>query len=293
MEESIMMNAPESHGFSRQHRPSVTVISGNEPVEGHVRATQQVSLGGNGLDLIGALPVLADAGSPTRVPRPGVEEFVSTLAAAIQMALAEGLSSDANTSAVPIQENATLLFTDVVGWTPLTTRVPPEIADEIRHRHFFTLHQAIGAAGGTAVKSLGDGAMAAFSTASAALSCAVAMQRGVDNDNRAGGYPLGLRVGVSGGEVTREGADYFGDPVIEAARLCGYATGGKIIVAQVVKEMAGRHAPYPYRALGRLELKGLPVPLEAFEVTWDPGPGRLTPGTVISRHLDRVARHPS
>ena len=116
--------------------------------------------------------------------------------------------------------------------------------------------------------------MAVFSTASAALECAVQMQRDVDIDNRASVRPLGLRVGLSGGEVIREGTDYFGDPVVEAARLCSSASSGKILASQVVKAVAGRRAGYPYRALGFVELKGLPEPLDAtFEVGWDPTPG--------------------
>jgi class 3 adenylate cyclase len=134
------------------------------------------------------------------------------------------------------------------------------------------------------VKNLGDGSMVVFSNASTALSCAVAMQRDVDRDNCVSGHPLGLRVGVSGGEVTREGGDYFGDPVVEAARLCACATSGKILAARVVRDMAGRRAPYPYRALGRLELKGLHEPLETFEVGWEPGREDRVTSTPASHH---------
>ena len=46
------------------------------------------------------------------------------------------------------------------------------------------------------------------------------MQQGIERDNRGREQSVGLRVGLSGGEVSREDDDYFGDPVIEAARLC-------------------------------------------------------------------------
>jgi class 3 adenylate cyclase len=42
------------------------------------------------------------------------------------------------------------------------------------------------------------------------------MQQGVDLHNRNHGQLIGLRVGLSGGEVSVEDGDYFGDPVIEA-----------------------------------------------------------------------------
>jgi len=38
-----------------------------------------------------------------------------------------------------------------------------------------------------------------------------------------------LRVGLSGGEVTKEDDDYFGDPVVEAARLCALCDSGQVL----------------------------------------------------------------
>ena len=81
-------------------------------------------------------------------------------------------------------ESATILFTDVVGSTELSQRLSPEAADEVRREHFSILRQAIAEAGGTEVKNLGDGLMVVFASASAALACAVAMQQGVERDNR-------------------------------------------------------------------------------------------------------------
>ena len=81
-------------------------------------------------------------------------------------------------------ENVAILFTDIVGSTELSQRLSPEVADEVRRGHFSILRQAIAETGGTEVKNLGDGLMVVFSSASAALACAVAMQQGVERDNR-------------------------------------------------------------------------------------------------------------
>ena len=124
-------------------------------------------------------------------------------------------------------ESATILFTDVVGSTELSQRLSPDAAEEFRRGHFSILRQAVAEAGGTEVKNLGDGLMVVFASASAALACAVAMQQGVERDNRDREHPVGLRVGLSGGEVTREDDDCFGDPVVEAARLCAIARADK------------------------------------------------------------------
>jgi class 3 adenylate cyclase len=124
---------------------------------------------------------------------------------------------------VATTEDITVLFTDLVGSTELASSLTLEAGDEVRHKHFSALRQAIATTGGTEVKNLGDGLMVVFPAASAALSCSVAMQQAVHRDNAGAERQLGLRVGLSSGEATREADDYFGDPVIEAARLCARA----------------------------------------------------------------------
>ena len=152
----------------------------------------------------------------------------------------------------------------------------------MRRGHLSILRQAIAAASGTEVKNLGDGLMVAFASASAALSCAVHMQQRVDQDNRTGTRAVGLRIGLSGGEVTIEDGDYFGDPVVEAARLCAAGGAGQILASERVRGVAGRRNRHECRSLGAMDLKGLPYAVETVEVLWEPVgvapiplPGRL------------------
>jgi class 3 adenylate cyclase/tetratricopeptide (TPR) repeat protein/energy-coupling factor transporter ATP-binding protein EcfA2 len=167
-------------------------------------------------------------------------------------------------------ETVTILFTDQVGSTELSQRLSPAAADDVRRGHFSILRQAVAESGGTEVKNLGDGLMVVFTSASAALRCAVAMQQTVERENRGGEHSVGLRVGLSAGEVSKESGDYFGDPVVEAARLCAACTSGQILAADVVRATAGRRNPHNFRSLGGLTLKGLPGPLETHEIAWTP-----------------------
>jgi class 3 adenylate cyclase len=171
---------------------------------------------------------------------------------------------------VATSENITVLFTDLVDSTELASSLSPEVGNEVRNKHFSALRQAVATSGGTEVKNLGDGLMVVFPAASAALSCAVAMQQVVHRDNTGADRPLGLRVGLSSGEASREGDDFFGDPVIEAARLCALAKGGQILASDLVRANAGRRSTHTLTSLGALELKGLPEPIEALEVSWNP-----------------------
>ena len=167
-------------------------------------------------------------------------------------------------------EHVALLFTDVVGSTALSQSLLPEAADAVRRDHFELLRRTLAHGEGTEVKNLGDGLMAVFSSASAALACGVAMQQAVERDNRGREHSVGLRVGLGGGEVVHEDGDYFGDPVIEAARLCAACDPGQILAADVVRLMAGRRSRLDYRSLGELPLKGLRDPVATVEVVWEP-----------------------
>ena len=168
-------------------------------------------------------------------------------------------------------ENVVILFTDIVGSTELFQRLSQQDADEIRRGHFSILRQAITESGGTEVKNLGDGLMVVFGSASSALACAVAMQQGVEQDNRGSEHPVGLRVGLSGGEVAREEEnDYFGDPVVEAARICAHSESGQVLASEWLRLTAGRRSRHECRSVGELTLKGLPDPVETVEVVWDP-----------------------
>jgi class 3 adenylate cyclase len=171
---------------------------------------------------------------------------------------------------VPSTESVTILFTDLVGSTALASQLSLEAANDVRRVHFSVLRQAIAATGGKEVKNLGDGLMVAFSSTSSALACAVAMQQGIERSNRRTGQGLGLRAALSCGEATWEADDYFGDPVVEAARLCAQAQGAQILVSDIVRAMAGRRSPHSFRSLGTLTLKGLPEPVGTFEVGWEP-----------------------
>ena len=76
--------------------------------------------------------------------------------------------------------------------------------------------------------------------------------------------------GVSFGEASVEDADYFGEPVVEAARLCAQAQGGQIIVNDLVRRLGGSRYGHSFRALGELELRGISEPVQASELEWEP-----------------------
>ncbi|HLA19581.1 MAG TPA: adenylate/guanylate cyclase domain-containing protein, partial [Dehalococcoidia bacterium] len=71
----------------------------------------------------------------------------------------------------------TILFTDVEGSTALTQRLGDARARELLREHERITRECLKALGGSEVKTMGDGFMASFGSATRALECAIAMQR--------------------------------------------------------------------------------------------------------------------
>ncbi len=165
----------------------------------------------------------------------------------------------------------TVMFTDLVGSTQLRTRVGEDAAEVLRAAHDAILSDAIRANDGHVVKHLGDGLMATFASAASGVAAAVAIQQGIDVANRRTDTErLQVRVGLSVGDVTFEGDDCFGLPVVEAQRLEASAHPATIRCAELVMHLARGRGGHEFRPLGELELKGLPGPLAACEVAWEP-----------------------
>jgi class 3 adenylate cyclase len=163
-------------------------------------------------------------------------------------------------------------MTDLVGSTAMADRVGPEAAEELRTEHFGLLRGALQRTGGREVKNLGDGLMVVFDSAAQSLACATQMQQAVEARNRHAEEQLGVRIGVSVGDATMEEGDYFGEPVVESARLCARAQGGQIIVNDLVHRLAGSRDGHRFKSLGGLELKGISEPVQAFDLEWEPAP---------------------
>jgi class 3 adenylate cyclase len=140
-------------------------------------------------------------------------------------------------------ETVTVLITDLVGSTPLASELGPVAGDKLRREHFGVLRDAVEAAGGREVKNTGDGLMIVFHGVGDALACAVSIQQRMERRNRRADQELAIRIGIAMGDATAEDGDYFGMPVVEAARLCDRAAGGQILTTELVRMVGGRDPP--------------------------------------------------
>jgi class 3 adenylate cyclase len=161
----------------------------------------------------------------------------------------------------------TVLFTDVEGSTMLTQRLGDARAREVLRAHERIVREALKAHGGSEVKTMGDGFMASFSSATRALECAIAMQRAFAAHNESAEESIRVRIGLNAGEPIAEEEDLFGTAVILAARIAAKAEGGEIVASDVVRQLvAGKGFLFSDR--GDVALRGFEDPVRLYEVRW-------------------------
>ena len=154
----------------------------------------------------------------------------------------------------------TILFTDLESSTALTQAVGDAKAQDILHGHNDVVRAALAAHDGEEVKHTGDGIMASFGSAVAAVEAALVIQREL-----AGGE-VRVRVGLNAGEPIHEEGDYFGGSVQLAARVCDRAEPGQVLVSNVVRELCTGKM-FQFADQGEATLKGFPEPVRLFTVT--------------------------
>jgi class 3 adenylate cyclase len=163
----------------------------------------------------------------------------------------------------------TILFTDIVESTTLTQSVGDEAAMALLIVHDTIVREALAALGGREVKHTGDGIMASFVSAAAAVKCASRVQRDLSKhkEERDRECPIKVRIGAAAGEPVEHHSDLFGSTVQLAARLCSHALAEQILVSNVVAELClGKGLPF--QDLGEVTLKGFDRPVRAHAVEW-------------------------
>ncbi len=189
---------------------------------------------------------------------------------AIEEFLDEGKEAETASEELSADIVHTILFTDVEGSTALTDRLGDTKARELLREHERMVREALKTHGGSEVKTMGDGFMASFSSATKALECAIAMQRAFAQHNDSADEPIRVRVGLNAGEPIAEDDDLYGTAVNLAARICAHAESGQILAPIVVRELvAGKQ--FLFADLGETALRGYEDPVRLFEVRWRDG----------------------
>ena len=160
----------------------------------------------------------------------------------------------------------TFLFTDIENSSSRWDADRDAMANALA-LHNQILDDAIAAAGGHTVKTMGDGYMVAFSHPSAAIGAAVAAQRRL-GETAWDGDPITVRMGLHTGNVDLVDGDYFGPDVNRAARIEAAGHGGQILASASTRELSAGSidAEVTLTSLGRHELRGLTRPEQIYQV---------------------------
>jgi len=161
-----------------------------------------------------------------------------------------------------------ILSSDWVDSTATRTRLGEEPADTLQELHDSLLREVIGAEGGEVIKHSGDGVLATFRSATAALAAAVGIQNEFGRYTASPGAiaPIHVRVGLAAGDVKPMSGDIFGRPVVEAVRLQSLAEPDGILCSDLVRVLTYGRGGFEFEDLGLRELKGL-APVQAHRVT--------------------------
>jgi adenylate cyclase len=181
--------------------------------------------------------------------------------------------------------NASVMFSDIRGFTSLAESQPPEETIELLNTYYTLMFDAIGAHGGIVSLMVGDGLMAIFGApvplpdaCTSAVRSALEMIETIELFNvdrtAAGKPPIAIGIGIASGDMvagyagTNDRATYtcIGDVVNLASRLEAHTKIAQrpiLIDRDTAAALGGR---VPVDALGPVQVKGKSVAVEVFAV---------------------------
>ena len=179
------------------------------------------------------------------------------------------------------EREVTILFADLVSFTPFAESVPPAAVAEVLNEYYATATAAMFAHGGTVNEYVGDSLMTLFGAPiphadhpQRAVDAALALLRGLPGSFGAGAHAFRpeVRVAINSGPVvvgsvgSPERLKYavVGDPVNVAARLEAIAEPNTVVLGEHTRSQLG--AELDCEDLGPLRLRGREQPVRAFRI---------------------------
>jgi class 3 adenylate cyclase len=154
----------------------------------------------------------------------------------------------------------TMLMTDIVDSTRLAGQLGDAAWKGRLSEHNRIVRRQLAQHGGREIDTTGDGFLAAFNSAEAALRAAIAICQAV----RTAGVEI--RAGVHTGEVDLvEGGDLRGIAVHETARIMAASGAGSVYTSGLTRVLAGASG-LTFHSVGTHALKGFETPVELFAV---------------------------
>jgi class 3 adenylate cyclase/tetratricopeptide (TPR) repeat protein len=209
--------------------------------------------------------------------------------------LACGLELAEPPDEVESRRTVTVVFLDLVDSTAITGELDPEAHRRVQSRFFEELRTVLERHGGTLEKFIGDAVMAVFGIpavheddALRAVRAATEVREALSALNAElrpqWGVNLSVRIGINTGEVvagdpTAGQRLVTGDAVNLASRLESAASPGEILIGDATYRLV--RGAVLVEPVERLELKGVPAPIDAWRVL-----GVVTGAPSVARRMD-------
>ena len=174
-----------------------------------------------------------------------------------------------------------IFLADVVGYSKMMANDEIGTLNLIREFQKETISPTMTEYGGNMIKSLGDGWLIEFKSASNAVNCAIAWQ----NISKKQGK-MSLRIGIHLGDVEHDEGpppDVYGDTVNIAARLESIAENGDIAISASTYLCLDANQAQTFNNCGKQTLKNISTPVEVYST------GRLNIG---SKGMNRENEEP-
>ncbi|WP_407157600.1 adenylate/guanylate cyclase domain-containing protein [Bradyrhizobium sp. STM 3557] len=163
-----------------------------------------------------------------------------------------------------------VMLADVVNYSHMMSRSEDETHARVSCLARELIDPTISRHGGRIVRSMGDGWLAEFASATDVVRCALEIQRGLATRQADEPDQIKLRIGINTGDVLVDQHDIYGNSVNIAARLESLASPGAICVSQSIYDQARSQPGFFFADRGTQRVKNIPYPIRVYEVSDQP-----------------------
>jgi len=133
----------------------------------------------------------------------------------------------------------TFLIADIRGYSRFTENYGDEAAAELSRAFADVVRDIVETHEGELREMRGDEALAVFASSRQAIRAAVELQDQLDDQTSSVDIPCKVGVGIDSGEAVQlEDGSFRGAALNIAARLCGRAHGGEVLVSEATVRLA-------------------------------------------------------
>ena len=158
------------------------------------------------------------------------------------------------------------LFADLRDYTRYVESHGDRAAATLLESYRSLVRAAVAEHGGAEIKTEGDSFYVVFPSASSAVQGGLAILASASESTAADGGPIPVGIGVHAGETVETAEGYVGSAVNIAARVCGEARAGELLVTDTVRALTRTFLSVRFVDRRSRRLKGIAEPMVLYRV---------------------------